>query len=42
MILAFVDDLAALAAELYFSGRLPQEDSESVTQTADKKGRDDV
>jgi len=42
MILALVDDLAALAAELYFAGRLPQEDPVSVTNAADKKGRDDV
>jgi hypothetical protein len=41
-ILALVDDLAALAAELYFSGRLPREDPASVTNTADKKSRDDV
>jgi hypothetical protein len=42
VILALVDDLAALAAELYFFGRLPQEGSASVTKTSDKKGRDDV
>jgi hypothetical protein len=42
VIRALVDDLAALAAELYFSGRLAREESDTVTKAADKKGPDDV
>jgi hypothetical protein len=41
-VLALVDDLAALAAELFAAGRLPPENAAKVTDSADKKGRGGV
>jgi hypothetical protein len=42
VILALVDDLAALAAELSFSGRLGHQDPRSATEIGNKQGDDDV
>lgn len=41
-LLALVDDLAMLAAELCFSGRIRRENRTGVIDNADKKNRDDI